>query len=500
MQTRFLALVSAVLAGIGGAGDAHGSRESMFAQFVGVCQGSPDSKQPVWKFITFTRSDLSWAALQPKGPDDWNRAYLEKWGRRILRNRERGVETLPMLGYMAPWAARRRAWSFVVGNVRYEVAAAKGTEPRKAVAIRLDTGKEKELTFSPGNLPPENVKDWERFVERVVAFLSKPPYNVTFFQPWNEAHDQFTGFWYGGLDEYMRTIHLPAARIIRKHGCKVVYGGFPCCGTMQRLVHICDKYHAWDTLDILDIHYFPVSAWEYLFPRVIAAGKAEGLWQTEIGFTKSTGWAPNAYPRFFHWALAHEWRRNRYRIFQFAYWSPDDPKAYGYRRCLLSGNRPSCHGKALMTLGRLLDSAVIRPYAEWRTAPVLRTEINENLSSVEGFDTGRTIVLAVHLMKNNRAAIFTDWNLSLDNMHLDWPYTRLRVWLPRVAPAAVDAAARVGIYGSRLPLRVQPDGKGVRFDVPVRDGDPVERKDNRAAPANTFYIEVRLKGAPAAEK
>jgi hypothetical protein len=141
-----------------------------------------------------------------------------------------------MLGYMAPWAARRRAWSFTVGDTRYDVAEAEGIKPREAVAVHLKTDETKKITLSTGKLPPEDVKDWEGFVERVVSFLSKPPYNLKYFQPWNEAEDQFTGFWYGGMDEFMETIHLPAARIIRKHGGKVVYGGYPCSGSMQHLV------------------------------------------------------------------------------------------------------------------------------------------------------------------------------------------------------------------------------------------------------------------------
>lgn len=463
----------------------------MFGQFVGVCQAKADPKRPeLWKNICFIREDLSWGRVQPKGRDSCDQEYLDKWGQAVLRNREQGVEMLPVLDYTAPWAARRRAWSFTVGNVRYDIPAAEGADPRKALAVDLKTGKKKEMKFSPGILPPENVKDWESFVDRVVAFLSKPPYNVTHFQPWNEAHDQFTGFWVGGMDEYMKTIHLPAARIIRKYGGKVVFGGYPCCGSMQHLIDLCDKYDAWKTLDVIDIHYFPLSSWEYLYQRALVTKEVRALWQTEVGFTRSTGWVPNTYPRFFHWAIGHDWEPDRYRIFQFAYWSPDDPKAYGYLCCLLRGRKLSHHGKALVTLGRLLDSAKIVPYSKWRTRPVLRTELRGNLSSVEGFDTGSRIVLAVHLMKENAAAIFTDWNLTMDNLHLDWPYTTMQVSLPEVPPADAKSAHRVGIYGSRLPLRIEPDGKGIRLTVPVCDGDPAERRDNRAAHATTFYVVV----------
>ena len=464
--------------------------KSQFAQFVGVCQASVQPEQAdIWNNLSFIRNDLSWGTLQPTGPTDWNARYLEEWGAQVLRNREHGVETLPTLDFMVPWAARRRAWSYTVGDKRYDVLAGEG-ERRDVIVVDLKTGERETTTISAGRIPPENIADWENYVERVVSFLSQPPYNVKYFQPWNEAHDEHTGFWYGGLDEYMRTIHLPAAHIIRKHGCKVVFGGYPCCGSMKRLVEICEKYDAWDTLDVLDIHYFPLSAWEYLYRRALAPNKVWGLWQTEIGFTTSTGWVPNNYPRFFYWALQHGWEPDRYRIFQFAYWSPDDPKAYGYKCSLLSGNKPSHHGRALITLGKLLDSTRIVPYISWRTEPVLHTELSERQSSVEGFLARRRIVLAVHLMKNNVSALFTDWNRTMDSMHLGWPSTTVKIWLPMVSPAEVKSATRVGIYGSRTPLTVQPDREGICLTVPVADTDSEERKANDAASATTFYISV----------
>ncbi len=474
---------------------------SMLKQFVGVCQAQADPKRPeLWDHIGFVRHDLSWSKTQPKGPHDWNEAYLEEWGRMVLKNREYGVEVLPTLDYMAPWAARRRAWSFTIGQSRYDVAAANDDKARTATVTDLKTGKTTSVKLDPGRLPPEDVADWERFVDRVVGFLAKPPYAVKYFQPWNEAHDQFTGFWCGGMDEYMKTVHLPAARIIRKHGGKVVFGGYPCCGSMRRLIDVCEKHNAWDTLDVVDIHYFPLSAWQYLYDRVVATGKVEGLWQTEVGFTKDTSWVPNAYPRFFCWALRRgPWQPRRFMIYQFAYWSPDDPKAYGYLCCFLRSETLSHHGKAFAVLGRLLGGGVVEPFADWRTDPVLRTELNENASSVEGFSLGkgRRIVLAVHLMKNNAAAIFTDWNLTGDSLHVDWPYTTMRVFLPTTPAVRIKAASRVGIYGSRLPLRIEPAGKGACLIVPVCDGDRAERTDNRAAKAATFYVDVELAAAEA---
>jgi hypothetical protein len=202
---------------------------------------------------------------------------------------------------------------------------------------------------------------------------------------------------------------------------------------------------------------------------------------------------PNNFPRFFHWALQHDWEPDRYRLFHFAYWSPNDPKAYGYKCGFMLGNEPGPHGKALTTLGQLLDSPRIVPFDHWRSDPVLRTESNEQLSSIEAFDTGARVVLAVHLIKDNTAALFTDRNGDGDILHLDWPTTKMRLWLPNTAPETVASVERVGIYGSRLALEVEPSDKGITLSVPVTDADGDERRDNRATSATTFYVVVTRK-------
>ena len=78
---------------------------------------------------------------------------------------------------------------------------------------------------------------------------------------WNEAHP-VSGFWEGDLDSYMTRVHLPAARIIRELGGKVVYGGWPCCGSLKELTTLLDKHDAWSTMDVVDVHYFGLNAFE----------------------------------------------------------------------------------------------------------------------------------------------------------------------------------------------------------------------------------------------
>ena len=473
-----------------GTAPADDAKRAPFARFVGVCQAGP-SEHEIWDYISWVRLEPSWSSFQPNGPDEWNQDALDRFGRTVLEYREQRVNVLPCLDYMQQWAARRRPWTFIVTGKRYDVAAYDGDISKRRVTVTdLASGIEKEITFGTARMPPEDVADWENYVERVVSFLRAPPYNVEYFQVWNEANDSFTGFWIGGMDEYMTTIHLPAAKIIRKHGGKVVYGGYPCNGTMTHYLDVLDKHQAWDTLDVLDIHYFPLSAWDLLYERT--RGRDLAIWQTEAGFTTAKGWVPNGYPRFFYWALTHDWEPDRYRLFQFAYWSPNDPKAYGYNCCFLRGDELTYHGQAFVTLGRLLNTADMRPFTEFSTKPLLRPEINERASSVEGFRDRDRIVLALHLAYQNGAALFTDWNRTRDNLHLDWPDTKVIVTLPALDPGRVAAARRVGIYDSRTELAVTASADGVTVLVPTADPDPTERQDNRASKMHTFYLLLEL--------
>ena len=107
-----------------------------------------------------------------------------------------GLEILPMLGYSAPWAVAEGASGFA---------------------------------------PPRNVADWEDFVETCVARYSRPPFNLRYFQVWNEPTLK-AGFWKGETDdEFFERVYLPAARIIRRYGCKVVFSGWPCSDGVDAL-------------------------------------------------------------------------------------------------------------------------------------------------------------------------------------------------------------------------------------------------------------------------
>ena len=349
-------------------------------------------------------------------------------------------------------------------------------------------------------LAAEHVKDWEEYVRRVVTFLRRPPYDVEYFQIWNEAHP-LSGFWDGSMDVYMQRVHLPGAKIIRELGGKVVYGGWPCCGTLKEFVTLLDKHQAWDGIDVLDVHYFPLSSWQYLYDAAKERGhRDKAIWQTEIAFTDDPGFVGNSYPRFLHWALAHDWNRpDKYVLFFFAYGSPDDPKAYGYHRTCYSGKDLSHHGMSIQTLGALLAGQKLRLYGPVTSSPPLKPEIDERLGSLEAFSVENRIVVAVHLSANNTGSILTDGNDSLDSSHLSHGEPGIMLTLPDITAAQVVKAERCDIAGQRLDLTeaLQPvaDGRGLKVPVPIRDkaGDSAREWNEKASTARTFYVVLHLR-------
>lgn len=264
----------------------------------------------MWKKmgLTFGRGPVG--PGQPNGPSDIMRVDKTEndnnvdLGPLILHNNRNGIRTLLLLAYTALWNA----------SVRGDSKSA-----------------------------PVDVKPWERYVEAVVSKYSKPPYNVRFFQIWNEAAGKLSGgspqasFWHGvtktgirdpdkgpyeqAMQDYVEKIHIPAARIIRRHGAYVVYGGWPDQGGLETYIQWLEykspKYNErmLDCVDYLDTHYLWINAFDELYDRYIKRGPARGLWQTEIGdrYMIDTHYLPTYFFQFAVWALDRNWdNRDKY--------------------------------------------------------------------------------------------------------------------------------------------------------------------------------------------
>ena len=436
MRAALLALVC--MASMAGA--------ATLADMSGTCQGSVDRPLLWGSALGWDRHDLGWSECEPQ-PGSWHDEALVAFGKRILAARDKGVRVLPVLCYNTPWSWDRGAREFAYDGTQWRI------DPRADGRFDVTTtdrdGKSRTEVQSGGGMWPlaaDRVADWQAYVRRAVTFLRAEPYRVEYFQIWNEAHPR-SGFWFGDLDSYMTRVHLPAARIIRELGGKVVYGGWPCCGSVPEFLELLDRHRAWDTLDVLDVHYFGLQAFEQLR----AAGARHGgkaVWQTEVGFTENPDQVANTMPRVMAWALAHgaEQSPDLYRQFHFAYWSPDDPKAYGYHCCLLSGDKLSAHGQSLATLAELLAPGELHGYTEFATEPALTANLDGAADGAEAFALADRVVVALHLRRASLPA-------------------SVLVRLPKLA--AARAVARVSATGEALALTASAGADGLRLRVPT---------------------------------
>ncbi|MBS1368799.1 MAG: hypothetical protein HPZ91_02480 [Lentisphaeria bacterium] len=492
ISLSFAAVVAALLAA-GGCAVVNEAppADRTFRNFSGVCHGNTKMPELWGSALGWDRMDISWQSVQPERGGTWDMKALEKFGQRVLAVKARGAKLLPILDYGSGWTTENipdREFDF--GGRRYSITRradgdfdvrAFNREPvnGKETLVPAYSGKVGAKRMSQRHVQDDQVEEWRAYVRKVVSFLRQEPYNVEYFQVWNEAHPT-SSFWYGDMDTYMRNVHLPAAKVIRELGGKVVYGGWICGAPVSGLVEYLDRHNAWDSFDVIDIHYFPLAGMEYLKRAMDKRGfGGKGLWQTELGFSSNPNYIGNLYPRILFWALENDWDwADKYKLFYFAFGSPDDRKAYGFGRSLMLGNRLNFSGRSLETLAKLLAGGPLERYAPVRSTPELKFELNELASSMESFRIGNRIVTAAHVLPNNHAQIFVDWNGELDTLHLDYEMPVLRIAYPEIDASRVAKAERVSMYGSRTDLtdRIETSAGGIAVGVPIREPDRGEFK------------------------
>jgi hypothetical protein len=454
-----------------------------FQEFSGVNQGSPDSPSVSGGSVGWERHDIYWSQLEPT-PGNWRDDSLQRWGETVLAFKAHGVQVLPVLDFNTSWSFDRGARTWEFGKDRWQLMPRPDgkydevhyTEQQDNTWKQADS----RVTGVDDKWPlaAEHVKDWENYVRRVVTFLRRPPYNVEYFQIWNEAHPN-SGFWDGDMDDYINRVQLPAARVIHELGGKVVYGGWPCCGALRDLTALLDKNKAWSSIDVIDVHYEPVSAWDYLHKAAVTRGFSNfGYWQTELGFTKDFGFVSNTYPRMLAWSLATGWTHSgEHKVFYFADWSPEDPAAFGYDCTLRSGSSLSPHGQSLTALSQLLGAGVLHLQKGLTTTPALQTDIDEKRPSIESFRVGQSIVIAVHWDKSDPAQSLA--------VQLPFPLTK------------INSVERVDVAGGRSDVTAQASASSAKQTaaaVSVLD-DPTSEASTWFANSSirTFYVVITLK-------
>lgn len=400
-----------------------------FTNFSGVNESESDNVLFA-NAVSWNRMDFDWAKYEP-APGKYNNQYLDDYGRLVLSLRAKGIQLLPMLGY-------NTTWSSIDGHDKSPLAS-------------------------------EHVADWMRMVDRVVKYLKAAPFNVRYFQIWNEAHP-LSGFWDGDLDTYMRRVHLPAAKVIRSNGAKVVYGGWPLVGNLTEYVSLLDRHNAWTTLDVLDIHY---SADTEGFQMLYDAARVRGysniaIWQTEFGFESDGAFAADTYPRILYWALNHNWNdQNKYRLFWFPNSAPDDPDAYGYQTGLYNGSSLSPVGTSLRTMGSLFARSNLKPYS-----------VTLSRGEGEGFLMDGQILVALHIKPTSA--------------------TTVQITLPKPL-GRVGKIERVDLTGRRrdLTTNVRQTASNVIINAPIaedRNSPAFSWNRNMEHSTPTFFVAIQLEG------
>lgn len=345
--------VSAAQAALRKASAASGG-ERRIAQLIGA-NGWPVTSADIamWKEMGITWGRDSVGPGQRNSPGDpievdkTGSAFDHDLPPAILQNNRNGIHSLLLLGYTPKWNAT------VPGDSRSA---------------------------------PKDDSVWQRYVETVVRTYTAPPYNVRHFQIWNEAAGKLSGgaaqasFWHGqnysahkeqakpydrAMQDYVELVHVPAARIVRKYGGYVVYGGWPDQGGL-------DVYMKWldyrspvvgarmiDWVDYLDTHYLGVDALTPLYNRYVANGPARGVWQTEIGdrYMTDPHYLPMYFFKFAAWALDHAWDDPNKYVSMVYHWDGFEPFRLTHR-----GNPRTYNvsGKSLVVLNKTVGGALAR--------------------------------------------------------------------------------------------------------------------------------------------
>jgi hypothetical protein len=170
--------------------------------------------------------------------------------------------------------------------------------------------------FQPAFGPPANVADWEDFVEHLVSRYSAAPYNLSYFQIWNEPGGSF---WQATDAQFADLVYIPAAKIIRSHHGIVVFGGLADNANLQRFNNLMNYHDLWRWTDIVDVHYKSFGDFQQFYSAWVENGKCRGMWQTEVGATAEPGFLDSLYCRTIHWTLGVGWRDpNEFKLFWYA--------------------------------------------------------------------------------------------------------------------------------------------------------------------------------------
>ena len=469
--------------------------------FLGVCNGSVSQIDG----LKWTRFDIDWGWAEVEGPGIYNEEYLAREYQKILDMKAIGYTVLPVIGYSPMWAANKDGYEFVhkLTEEKYVYSPTVLGDDNQYHGVVRGSNKWGDSTWettytvnSKTQMREDAVPHWENFIRKVVKDLTAEPYNMEFFEIWNEAYPS-SGFYSGDLDQYMQCIHNPAARVMREfENVKMVFGGWPCCGVMSEFVELLDRNDAWQYVDVFDIHYHPLMSMDYIYRMAQERGIENPMvWQSEMGFSSAAYYAPNVFPRTLRWALEkgmYTVNNDLVKLIWFANWSPDDPVAFGYMNSLIAGSRLTVVGEQIKAFAELFYVNKLGSFNNFKTTPYLMPELMEMISSAEGFLLNdNRAVIALHLVKQNSYSnLMSDMNGNGTTLDLDSPDTMITVEMRGISGEAT--IERVDCFGNAETLKytTQDDGT-IIVQVPTKDSDPVTASYNgRGSHVTTVYLTV----------
>jgi hypothetical protein len=257
-------------------------------------------------------------------------------------------------------------------------------------------------------------------------------------------------------------VHVPAARIVRKHGGYVVYGGWPDQGGLE-------TYMKWleyrspvvnarmiDWVDYLDTHYLGIEALTPLYERYVANGPARGIWQTEIGdrYMMDPHYLPMYFFKFAVWALDHEWDDPMKYVSMVYHWDGFEPYRLTHR-----GNPRTYNvsGRSLVVLNRTVSGALARFDGH--------LAFDESASGL-ALRSGSDLVIQVRAAPGRKTVAVGGWPSSQSGVRM------------------IDALTGEPADASALSVRADGNGLTIAFDVP----DAVN--GGGAAPTHLAYLVV----------
>ncbi|MBC2593245.1 beta-galactosidase [Ruficoccus amylovorans] len=327
---------------------------------------------------------------------------------------------------------------------------------------------------SLGKAPPRDYERFYRYVRATVERYSRPPWNISHWQIWNEPNSK--GYWLGSHEEFIDRVFIPSSRIIREHGGKAVFGGWANLHEDSRSHYLYRDMEdwlgyneLWKHIDILTVHYAETDVFDYLHEHYVRDGRVRQLWMTEFGNTTRTpDYVPRLLPRLLYWLLTHGAEPERYRLFWYDLYRACAGGGHGEPGMhLITGRDGHCgltypHGEALDAFYDILGFGPLSPLGSGQSGPV----------SVCALRAGERRILAVHSTDTHARddlEIILPAGVSARSARL------LDAWLGR---NGTGSQVRSYLQWSPPALDVRPDAAGTLIRVPA------------TLRRNVFYIEL----------